>query len=185
MKKFGIIIGIICGIILAASVLGIITANQGRVESIEPDQLQELYAISAMPFPETPEGEAVDPTASHPKSDSLVQVLKKKKDDTLTGRLRVLEALTTKYESLEAAMVQEGKKRFTTEFDEELENRYVEDMTSYGVYREITYLTTWEKIRMFTMTYRSVMLVVGFLGMSLGIAIASSGTFRSDLDENA
>ena len=61
----------------------------------------------------------------------------------------------------------------------------MEDITSYGIYRNITHLTLWEKICMFAMTYRSVMLVIGFLGMSLGIAIASSGTFRSDLDDNA
>ena len=184
MKKFGIIIGIICAILMATSVLGIVTANQGRVESIDPDQLKELYTISEMPFQEKPE-ETAEATSSHRKSDNLVQVLKKKKSDTLTGRLRVLEALTTKYESLEAEMVKEGKKRFTPEFNEELETRYVEDITSYGIYRNITHLTLWEKICMFAMTYRSVMLVIGFLGMSLGIAIASSGTFRSDLDDNA
>ena len=35
MKKLGVIISIICAIITAASVLGIITANQGKVETIE------------------------------------------------------------------------------------------------------------------------------------------------------
>ena len=184
MKKFGIIISIICAIITAASVLGIITANQGKVESIDPDQQRELFQISGMPFPETPEEGAADPAANHPKSDSLVQLMKKKKDNTLTGRLRVLEGLTTKYEALEAEMVNAGGIRFTPEFNSELETRFVEDMTSYGVYREITHLTTWEKICIFTITYRSVMLIFGFLGMGLGIAIASSGSFNSDLEDD-
>ena len=182
MKKIGIIISIICAIVTAASVLGIITANQGKVESIDPDQLRELYHISEMAFPEAP-AEEVDPAANHPKSDSLVQLMKKKKDDTLTGRMRVLEGLTTKYEALEAELVNAGGTRFTPAFNSELETKFVEDMTSYGVFREITNLSLWEKICLFTVTYRSVMLIFGFLGMGLGIAIASSGTFNSDLEE--
>ena len=105
MKKFGIIIGIICAIATAVSILGIITANQGKVESIDSDQLRELYQISEMPFEEAPEGDPIDPAANHPKSDSLVQVLRKKTDNTLTGRLRTLEALTVKYEALEVELV--------------------------------------------------------------------------------
>ena len=182
MKKFGIIIGIICAIFTAASVLGIITANQGKVETIDPDQLKALYSISDMPFPEHPDEEAVA-AASNPKSDPLVQLLKKKTDDTLTGRLRVLEGLTAKYDSLEAELVKEGAKRFTPEYNADLEKKYVEKITGYGVSQEITKLTLWEKICLFTITYRSVMLIFGFLGMGLGIAIASSGTFRSDLDD--
>ena len=96
----------------------------------------------------------------------------------------MLEGLTTKYEALEAEMVNAGGIRFTPEFNSELETRFVEDMTSYGVYREITHLTTWEKICIFTITYRSVMLIFGFLGMGLGIAIASSGSFNSDLEDD-
>ena len=183
MKKLGVIISIICAIITAASVLGIIIANQGKVETIEPDQLNELYQISEMPFPEKEEAEALSASANHPRSDSLVQLLKKKQDDTLTGRLRVLEGLTTKYDALESEMVKEGWKRFSPEYNEELKKRFVENISSFGIYRDITHLTTWEKICMFTITYRSVMLIFGFLGMGLGIAIASSGTFNSDLDE--
>ena len=180
MKKFGVIIGIICAIITAVSILGIITANQGKVESIDQDQLRELNLISEMPFPDEV---TEDQLVNHPKSDSLVQVLKKKTDDTLTGRLRTLEALTTKYEGMEAEMVRAGGKRFTPEFEAELEKKYVEDITSYGVTSSVTKLTTWEKFCLFAITWRSVMLIFGFLGMGLGIAIASSGTFRSDLDD--
>ena len=183
MKKFGIIIGIICAIATAVSILGIITANQGKVESIDSDQLRELYQISEMPFEEAPEGDPIDPAANHPKSDSLVQVLRKKTDNTLTGRLRTLEALTVKYEALEVELVKEGLKRFSPEFNAELEKRYVESITSYGVYRDVTHLTLWEKFRLFAITWRSVLLIFGFLGMGLGIAIASSGSFKSDLDE--
>ena len=183
MKKFGVIISIVCAIITAFSVLGIITANQGKVETIDQDQLRELYQISEMAFPEAPEGDPVDPAASHPKSDALVQLMKKKADNTFTGRLRVLEGLTVKYEAMELEMVNAGGKRFTPEFEADLEKRFVEDMTTYGVYRDVTNLTLWEKICLFTITYRSVMLIFGFLGMGLGIAIASSGTFNSDLED--
>ena len=183
MKKFGIIISIICVIITAASILGIVTANQGKVESIDTDQMRELYQISEMPFPELTEDSVTDPAANHPRSDSFVQLLKKKTSDTLTGRLRVLEGLTVKYESLEAEMVKAGGERFTPAFEAELETRFVEQITSYGVYRNITHLTLWEKICMFTVTFRSVMLIFGFLGVGLGLAIASSGSFKSDLDD--
>ena len=181
MKKIGIIICILCAVITAVSIIGIVTANGGRVESIDSDQLRELNRISEMDFPEPPE-EAPDPAASHPKSDALVQLMKKKTDNTLTGRLRVLEGLTVKYEAMEAEMVRAGGKRFTPEFDAEIGKRFVEEMTTYGVFRDITKLSVWEKFCLFAITYRSVMLIFGFLGMGLGIAIASSGTFKSDLD---
>ena len=182
MKKIGVFIIIICLVATAFSILGIITANTGKVESIDPNQLKQLNRISEMDFPEAPE-EIPEPTANHPKSDSMVQLMIKKTDDTLTGRLRLLEGMTTKYQSLEATMVRdEGKVQGTPEFDAELEKRFVEDMTSYGVFRHHANLTSWEKICLFTVTYRSVMLVFGFLGMGLGIAFASSGTFKSDLD---
>lgn len=180
MKKIGVVIGIICAIITAISILGIITANRGKVESIDQDQLRELNLFSELPFPDEV---AEDKLVSHPKSDSLVQVLKKKADDTLTGRLRTLEALTTKYEAMEAEMVRAGGKRFTPEFETELNEKFVEEAASYGVTSSITKLTTWEKFSLFAVTWRSVMLIFGFLGMGLGIAIASSGTFRSDLDD--
>lgn len=182
MKKLGIIITIICAIITAVSVLGIIIANQGKVETFEIYQLGEIYKIAAMPFPEVPAEGPVDPAANHPKSDSLVQLMKKKTDDTLTGRLRLIEGLVKKYEALEVAMVDEGLERFSPEYEAELEKRYVEDITSYGIYRNLTSLTAWEKFCVFAMTWRSVMLIFGFLGMGLGAAILSSGTAKSDLD---
>jgi len=182
VKKLGIIITIICAIITAISVLGIIVANQGKVETFEIYQLGEIYKIAAMPFPEVPEEGPVDPAANHPKSDSLVQLMKKKTDDTLTGRLRLIEGLVKKYDALEVAMVGEGLERFSPEYEAELEKRYVEDITSYGIYRNLTNLTVWEKFCVFAMTWRSVMLIFGFLGMGLGTAIASSDTAKSDLD---
>ena len=183
MKKLGIILSVLCALITAVSVLGIVTANQGRVESIDTDQLRELYQISEMPFPDPPEGEPIDPTANHPKSDALVQLLKKKTDNTLTGRLRVLEGLTVKYEALESEMVKAGGQRFTPAFNAELEEKFVESITSYGIFRDVTHLTFWEKCCLFAIAFRSVMLVFGFLGTGLGIAIASSESFKSDLDE--
>ncbi len=179
-RKIGIIISIVCLIITATSVLGIIVANQGRVESIEPDQLQALYTISDMPFPDGPEEGAEEVT--HPKSDSLVQLIKKKKDDTLTGRLRVLEGLTKKYDTLEADLVKGGMKQDSAELREKLSEDFVKDVTGYGLYSSVTKLSLWEKFCLFAITWRSVMLIFGFLGVGLGVAIASSSTAKSDLD---
>ena len=185
MKKIGYVICFICIVAAAFSIVGIITANQGKVESITPDQLRALNRISDMNIPELPEGEKADPTANHPKSDSLVQLVLKKTDDTLTGRLRLLEGIATKYLSVEAQLIQiEGFRENTPEFDAEIEKCYTEEIASYAVYGQQTNLTTWEKIRLFAVTYRSVLLVFGFLGLSFGIAIASSGTFKSDMDES-
>ena len=184
MKKIGVILIIVCLISTAISIIGIIVANQGKVESITPDQLEELHLISEMPFDERPAdgGKQLD-ASEHPKGDSFVQLVKKKTDNTLTGRLRLLEGLSLKYESMEAELYRAGGKLGTPEFKAELEEKFVTDVMSYGVYKEETYLTTWEKFCMFAVTYRSVMLVFGFLGLSFGIAIASSNTFKSDLDD--
>ena len=35
---------------------------------------------------------------------------------------------------------------------------------------------------MFSLAYRSVMLIFGFLGIGLGLAIVTSGNVKSDLD---
>ena len=184
MKKLGITISIICAIITAIAVLGIILANQGKVETFEIPQLGEVYRIAEMPFPEAPEGEAVNPTANHPKSDSLVQILKKKTSDTLTGRLRLIEGLMNRFEAMEGKMVGEGWDRSDPAYNAELDKRYIEEITSYGIYKNLTGLTVWEKFCMFAITYRSLMLIFGFLGVGLGLAIASSSNFESDLDES-
>ena len=180
-KKLGIIITVICAIITATSIIGIVVANQGRVESIDPDQLQELYTISDMAFPEAP-ADGTTAEVSHPKSDSFVQLVKKKTDNTLTGRLRVLEGLSKKYEAMEADLVKEGLKLDSPEMLERMKVDFVEDVISYGIYRDVTNLTAWEKFCLFAVTWRSVMLIFGFLGMGLGLAIASSGSAKSDLD---
>lgn len=183
MKKIGILIIVVCGIITAMSVLGIIVANRGRVESIDPDQLHELYVISDMDFPDAPADDGgVDYTKGHPKGDSFLTVVKKLTDKSLTGRLRVLEGLTAKYEKMEADLVKGGMKEGSPELAAKLKEDLVPEVTSYGIFRDVTTLTLWEKICLFTVTYRSVMLIFGFLGMGLGVAIASSSTFKSDLD---
>ena len=181
-KKLGIVIAVICVIITATSIIGIVVANQGRVESIDPDQLQELYTISAMPFEAPPEGGSGYGDNSHPRSDTFVQLVKKMTDTSLTGRLRVLEGLTKKYDSLEAELVKGGMKQGAEETQKELEARFVEDVQSYGLYSDVTNLSTWEKICLFTITWRSVMLIFGFLGLGLALAIVSSSTVKSDLD---
>ena len=180
-KAIGIILSVVCLLATATSILGIITANQGRVESISPDQLSELYTISEMPFPDGPEDGAASET-EHPRSDTFVQLVKKMTDTTLTGRMRVLEGLTKKYESMEAELVKGGMKEGSEELKEKIEADFVKDVTSYGLYSDVTHLSTWEKFCMFSITWRSVMLIFGFLGLGLGLAILSSGTAKSDLD---
>ena len=66
-------------------------------------------------------------------------------DTTLTGRLRVLEGLSKKYEALEAELVNGGMKQFAPETQKEIETRFVEDVQSYGLFNDVTRLTTWEK----------------------------------------
>jgi len=180
-KTIGIILSVVCLLVTATSVLGIITANQGRVESISPDQLHELYTISDMPFPE-PSGDGEADIGEHPRSDTFVQLVKKKTDNTLTGRMRVLEGLTKKYEAMEADLVKSGLKQDSEELKEKLEADFVEDVTSYGLNSEVTRLSVWEKFCLFAITWRSVMLIFGFLGLGLGLAILSSSTAKSDLD---
>ena len=181
-KTIGIILSLVCLIITATSILGIITANTGKVETIDPDQLRELYTISDMPFQDPPEGGSGYGNNTHPRSDTFVSVVKKMTDTTLTGRLRVLEGLSKKYEALEAELVNGGMKRFAPETQKEIETRFVEDVQSYGLYNDVTRLTTWEKICLFAITWRSVMLIFGFLGLGLGLAILSSSNVESDLD---
>ncbi len=180
-KTIGIILSVVCLIITATSILGIITANQGKVETIDPDQLRELYTISDMPFAEPPEDGAVD-IGDHPRSDTFVQLVKKKADNSLTGRLRLLEGLTKKYDALEADLVKNGMKQGSEELQAKLEADFVEDISSYGIRSDVTHLSTWEKISLFAITWRSVMLIFGFLGLGLGLAILSSGSAKSDLD---
>lgn len=180
-KTIGLILSVICLLITATSVLGIITANQGRVETINPDQLRELYTISDMPFPDPPADGSV-PEDTHPRSDTFVQLVKKKTDNSLTGRLRVLEGLTKKYEAMEAALVKDGMVQGSPELREKLEADFVSDVTGYGLYSDVTRLSGWEKFCMFAITWRSVMLIFGFLGLGLGLAVMSSGTAKSDLD---
>ena len=68
------------------------------------------------------------------------------------------------------------------ELREKLEADFVSDVTGYGLYSDVTRLSGWEKFCMFAITWRSVMLIFGFLGLGLGLAVMSSGTAKSDLD---
>ena len=70
----------------------------------------------------------------------------------------------------------------TPELQAKISEDFVKDITSYGLYSDVTHLSLWEKICMFTITWRSVMLIFGFLGLGLGLAVISSGTAKSDLD---
>ena len=180
-KTIGILLSVVCLIVTATAVLGIITAINGRVETIDPDQVQKLHIISSLPIPDPPADGNI-PEGNHPRSDSFVQLVKKKTDNTLTGRLRVLEGLTKKYDALEADLVRDGMQQGSAELQEKLEASLAENIVSYGLYSDVTRLSGWEKFCLFAICWRSVMLIFGFLGLGLGLAILSSGTAKSDLD---
>ena len=77
---------------------------------------------------------------------------------------------------MEADLVKEGMKLGSPEMMERMKTDFVETVTSYGLYRDVTHLTLWEKFCLFAVTWRSIMLIFGFLGVGLGLAIVSSGT---------
>jgi hypothetical protein len=52
----------------------------------------------------------------------------------------------------------------------------------YGINKEIVQLSWWDRICLYSLVYRSVLLIFGFLGIGLGLAIVTSGSVKSDMD---
>ena len=68
------------------------------------------------------------------------------------------------------------------DFDAQLETELLKELAPYGIDKSVVALSWWDKVCMFSLVYRSVMLIFGFLGIGLGLAIVTSGGVKSDLD---
>lgn len=201
MKKVGIIIVIFNLILTLLSVVGIMTANAGRQEgrkTLTQQQFDALMEISKMEFPEGEEDLQYEPLKNY--ADDLdvrnkAKKLSKPRKEPLEGLTKSLVGPLAEREEVlivAADVYLDMKGRIGQPLDEmnknliitedNLEELMVRIMASFDVYRDVMELSFWDKICLFSMVYRSVFLIVGFLGMGLGLAIATSGAPKSDLD---
>ena len=178
MKKVGFAIIFVCAVVTALAVIGInlsITgAKGGTPVTIQPYQLDEYYAIEAMNFPE--EGGELT------KNDTFAKKIKKVEDDSLLQRLRVMDEIRDRYEKKRGKLVKAGSDPNAEGFAAELETELLKELKPYGISKSMVSMNWWDKVCMFSLVYRSVMLIFGFLGIGLGLAIVTSGTAKSDLD---
>ena len=178
MKKVGFVIIILCAVITALAVIGInlsITGAKGGTPiTIQPYQLDEYYAIENMDFPEE--------AGELKKNDTFAKKIKKTEGTSLLDRIRVLDEIRDRYEKTRGKLVKKGLDQDAPDFAEQLEAALLKEMQPYGINKAMVSLNTWDKVCMFSLTYRSVMLIFGFLGIGLGLAIVTSGGVKSDLD---
>ena len=178
MKKIGFVIIVVCAVVTILAVIGInlsITGAKGGTPiTIQPYQLEEYYTIEAMDFPEEP-GELK-------KNDTFAKKIKKVEDDSLLQRIRVMDEIRDRYEKARGKLVKKGMDTETEEFDGELEAQLLKELAPYGISKSMVALSWWDKVCIFSLVYRSVMLIFGFLGIGLGLAIVTSGAAKSDLD---
>ena len=178
MKKVGFAIIFICAVITALAVIGInlsITGAKGGTPiTIQPYQLDEYYTIEGMAFPEE-RGELK-------KNDTFAKKIKKMEGTSLIDRIRVMDEIRDRYEKKRGKLIKDGLDQDAPEFGDQVATALLEELQPYGIDRSIVSLSTWDKICMFSLTYRSLMLIFGFLGIGLGLAIVTSGNVKSDLD---
>ena len=178
MKKVGFAIIILCTVITALAVIGInlsITGAKGGTPiTIQPYQLDEYYTIEKMAFPEE-RGELK-------KNDTFAKKIKKMEGTSLIERIRVMDEIRDRYEKKRGKLIKDGLDQNAPDFDQQVETALLEELQPYGIDKGLVSLSTWDKICMFSLTYRSVMLIFGFLGIGLGLAIVTSGNVKSDLD---
>ena len=178
MKKVGFVIIFICAVITALAVIGInlsITGAKGGTPiTIQPYQLEEYYAIEKMDFPEE-RGELK-------KNDTFAKKIKKMEGTSLLERIRVMDEIRDRYEKKRGKLIKGGADPDSTEFAEKLEAELLKELAPYGLDKSVVALSWWDKICMFSLVYRAVMLIFGFLGIGLGLAIVTSGNVKSDLD---
>ena len=178
MKKVGFIIIFVCAVITALSVIGInlsITGAKGGTPiTIQPYQLEEYYTIEQMDFPEE-RGELT-------KNDTFAKKIKKMEGTSLLERIRVMDEIRDRYEKKRGKLVKDGLDPAAEGFDAELETELLKELKPYGINKSMVALNWWDKVCLFSLVYRSVMLIFGFLGIGLGLAIVTSGTVKSDLD---
>ena len=178
MKKVGFAIIFVCAVITALAVIGInlsITGAKGGTPiTIQPYQLDEYYAIEGMAFPDEP-GELT-------KNDTFAKKIKKTEGTSLLDRIRVMDEIRDRYEKKRGKLIKDGLDQDAPDFDEKVEEALLKELEPYGIGKAMVSLSWWDKVCMFSLTYRSVMLIFGFLGIGLGLAIVTSGNVKSDLD---
>ena len=178
MKKVGFAIIFICAVITALAVIGInlsITGAKGGTPiTIQPYQLDEYYHIESMAFPEERE--------ELKKNDTFAKKIKKMEGTSLIDRIRVMDEIRDRYEKKRSKLIKDGLDQDAPEFSEQVEAALLKELQPYCIDKSIVSLSTWDKICMFSLTYRSLMLIFGFLGIGLGLAIVTSGNVKSDLD---
>ena len=178
MKKVGFAIIILCAVITALAVIGInlsITGAKGGTPiTIQPYQLDEYYTIEGMAFP----GER----GELKKNDTFAKKIKKMEGTALIDRIRVMDEIRDRYEKKRGKLIKDGLDQNAPDFGDQVETALLEELQPYGIDQSIVSLSTWDKICMFSLTYRSLMLIFGFLGIGLGLAIVTSGNVKSDLD---
>ena len=179
MKKIGFVIIFICAVITALAVIGInlsITGAKGGTPiTIQPYQLDEYYAIEKMDFPEE-RGELK-------KNDTFAKKIKKMEGTSLLDRIRVMDDIRDRYEKKRGKLIKDGADQYASDFGEKLETELLKELQPYGIDKSVVSLSWWDKVCMFSLVYRSVMLIFGFLGIGLGLAIVTSGGYKSDLDQ--
>ena len=179
MKKIGFVIIFVCAVITALAVIGInlsITGAKGGTPiTIQPYQLDEYYAIEKMDFPEE-RGELK-------KNDTFAKKSKKMEGTSLLDRIRVMDDIRDRYEKKRGKLIKDGADQYASDFGEKLETELLKELQPYGIDKSVVSLSWWDKVCMFSLVYRSVMLIFGFLGIGLGLAIVTSGGYKSDLDQ--
>ena len=178
MKKVGFVIIFVCAVITALAVIGInlsITGAKGGTPiTIQPYQLEEYYTIEQMDFPEE-RGELT-------KNDTFAKKIKKMEGTSLLERIRVMDEIRDRYEKQRGKLLKKGMDQDSEEFQEKVETELLKELSKYGIDKSVVSLGWWDKVCMFSLVYRSVMLIFGFLGIGLGLAIVTSGGVKSDLD---
>ena len=178
MKKIGFVIIFICAVITALAVIGInlsITGAKGGTPiTIQPYQLDEYYHIESMAFP--------DEAGELKKNDTFAKKIKKMEGTALIDRIRVMDEIRDRYEKKRGKLIKDGFDQDAPDFAQQVETALLEELQPYGIDKALVSLSTWDKICMFSLTYRSLMLIFGFLGIGLGLAIVTSGNVKSDLD---
>ena len=178
VKKVGFAIIFVCAVVTALAVIGInlsITGAKGGTPiTIQPYQLDEYYTIEQMDFPEE-RGELT-------KNDTFAKKIKKTEGTSLLDRIRVMDEIRDRYEKKRGKLIKDGLDQNAPDFDEQVETELLKELKPYGIDKAMVSLSSWDKVCMFSLTYRSVMLIFGFLGIGLGLAIDTSGNVKSDLD---
>ena len=185
MKKVGYVIIFICAIATALAVIGInlsITGAKGGTPiTIQPSEMEQFYSIETMDFPE----ERGEVTLSDKKkiTDALYSKLSKMENNSLIERISVMDKIREEYKKQRSAVLKKGEvTEDDPEFEKQVEAKLLEKLKPYGINKEIVSIGWWDKICMYALVYRSVLLIFGFLGIGLGLAIVTSGSYKSDMD---